>query len=40
MSLRRQELPLNGGNGNPTSGYEANETCAADHHDQATRPDE
>ena len=32
---RRQELPLSGGNGNPTSGYEANERCAADH---ATRP--
>ena len=29
---------LNGGNGNPTSGYEANERCAADHHDHATRP--
>ena len=33
--LRRQELPLNGGNGNPMSGYEANERCAAD---DATRP--
>ena len=33
--IRRQELPLSGGNGNPTSGYEANERCAADH---ATRP--
>ena len=32
---RRQELPLSGGNGNPTSGYEANERCAADH---AMRP--
>ena len=32
---RRQELPLSGGNGNPTSGYEANERCAADH---GTRP--
>ena len=32
---RRQELPLSGGNGNPTSGYEAKERCAADH---ATRP--
>ena len=29
-------LPLSGGNGNPTSGYEANERSAADH---ATRPD-
>ena len=29
-SHRRQELPLNGGNGNPTSGYEARERCAAD----------
>ena len=38
MLYRRQELPLNGGNGNPTSGYEANERCAADHHDQPTRP--
>ena len=38
MSERRQELPLNGGNGNPMSGYEANERCAADHHDRATRP--
>ena len=28
---RRQELPLSGGNGNPMSGYEANERCAADH---------
>ena len=35
---RRQELPLNGGNGDPMSGYEANERCAADHHDHATRP--
>ena len=35
---RRQELPLNGSNGNPTSGYEANERGAADHHDNATRP--
>ena len=34
-SSRRQELPLSGGNGNLTSGYEANERCAADH---ATRP--
>ena len=35
MERRRQELPLSGGNGNLTSGYEANERCAADH---ATRP--
>ena len=34
-AARRQELPLSGGNGDPTSGYEANERCAADH---ATRP--
>ena len=27
-SARRQELPLNGGNGNPMSGYEANDRCA------------
>ena len=33
--FRRQELPLSGGNGNPTSGCEAKERCAADH---ATRP--
>ena len=38
MWPRRQELPLNGGNGHPMSGYEANERCAADHHDRATRP--
>ena len=35
IQTRRQELPLSGGNSNPTSGYEANERCAADH---ATRP--